>query len=154
MNSTSSIKRSSFFLVVAALAASLCLAFSLAACSGDNSGEAEAPVDPSKMISVHVTVDGTEAGQKVFFDDTVQVPEGSSAFDALEATKLEVLSKKSLGMGIYVAGIEGLMEKEKAPTSGWLFAINGETASLSSDAVEVADGDEMLWAWKLSGEME
>lgn len=135
----------------AAVAVTLALAlvvalFALVACGGSD----EPAADPNApQITVSVKIDGTEGEHGVIYDGDVQVPEGSSVYDALVATDVEVSSKKSLGMGTYVAGIDGLFEREIAKTSGWVYSVNGDVSSTSSDQYTVEDGDKVEWLFKV-----
>ena len=107
--------------------------------------------DADASMTVTLVVDATEHGDGVLFSGDVQVPEEGTVKDALEASGLTLSTRQSLGMGTYVAGINGIMEKAKASTSGWVFSVNGERSQYSCDAAKVDAGDAIEWDWKLDG---
>ena len=117
---------------------------------------ATSAVDESQLMVVSIRVDATEAKRgEVLFEGDVKVPkEGATVEDALRATNLAITAKSSLGIGTYVSGIDGVMEKEQAATSGWLFSVNGEKSSVSCDKVKLSEGDQIEWVWKLDGVSE
>lgn len=120
--------------------------FGIAACgSSDNSSSAQS----TSSINVSLKVDGTDGDHGVIYDGSVQVPEGSNVYDVLVASEVEMSSKQAMGMGAYVESIDGLREREKGPSSGWLFSVNGKVASVSCDQYEVADGDSVEWAYRI-----
>ena len=129
-----------------AIVSALALAFALAAgCSQGEGGGAPA----AETITVTCTIDGTEGGHGLIYDGTLELEQGSNVYDALLATEVDLSVKSSMGMGTYVAGIDGLMEKEQSNDSGWLYSINGEVASVGCDSYTLADGDAITWEWKL-----
>jgi hypothetical protein len=112
---------------------------------------ATSAVDESQLMTVSIKIDATESSRgAVLFEGDVKVPkDGATVEDALRATNLQISSKSSLGMGTYVSGIDGVMEKEQKATSGWIFSVNGEHSSQSCDKVAVSEGDQIEWAWYL-----
>ena len=47
----------------------------------------------------------------------------------------------------YVEGIHNLYEKDCGSTSGWLFFVNGESATRGCSEVAVQDGDRIEWVY-------
>jgi|GEM_PF-4706694 len=101
------------------------------------------------QITVALMIDGSEAGQGVIYDGAVIVPDDASVYDVMVASGVPLTVKSSMGMGTYISGIDGLMEKDQAQTSGWLYSVNGNKAGSSCDAIKVADGDQVEWTWRL-----
>ena len=94
-------------------------------------------------ISVYVCVEGIT---RTLFDGDVTVPEGSTAFDALTATGLNI-SSRDTEYGVYVYAIEGEEEKTfggETGWDGWSYEVNGDGNVGSLNTVTVNDGDSML----------
>lgn len=135
------------FVFSLALASVLVAGCSQGAAEGD-SGAGAAPAGDG-TISVTCTIDGTEGGHGVIYDGALSLPEGSNVYDALLATGVDLSVKASMGMGTYIEGIDGLMEKEQSPNSGWLFSVNGTISSVGCDSYFLEDGDAVEWVWKV-----
>lgn len=136
---------------LAACTAALALALTVAACGGvpaaGGSGDAGADdaQEQQATVSVSVTIDATAAeGESTTAD--VDVPEGSTVYDALVATGADVNASDS-EYGLYVAGINGLAQLDHGPMSGWLFTVNGEQVNEACSELEVADGDAVTWTY-------
>ena len=99
-----------------------------------------AAVDSAVKIECAVTVEG------YCESETVQIPEGGSVYDALNATGADVSARKS-AYGLYIEGINGRFEFDEGPTSGWVYTVNGERTSSSCDKFEVKAGDEIVWSY-------
>lgn len=48
---------------------------------------------------------------------------------------------------VYLAGIQYLYEQAHGELSGWMYFVNGVSASQSCDCLPLADGDSILWAY-------
>jgi hypothetical protein len=48
---------------------------------------------------------------------------------------------------IYVSGLQYLYEQAHGELSGWMFFVNGQSASRSCDQYALQDGDSILWAY-------
>ena len=108
----------------------------------------------SGMLTVNVTVDGS-AGGAGSGSATVSLPEGSTVYDALVATGVDVNARMTT-FGMYVAGINGLSEKATIngtyyPGSGWLYYVDGAWANRSSAVYQLADGMSIYWRFTLDG---
>lgn len=114
------------------------------------SSESSAPDPNAPQISVSLKIDGTEGDHGIIFDKDVQVAEGANVYDALLASEVELSVKNNLGMGTYIAGIDGLLERSHGSESGWLYAVNGEQPSVSSEKYTVKDGDNIEWTYKIN----
>ena len=98
-------------------------------------------------ISVHVLVDATHAGYGYFFDATLDIPEGSTVYDALVATGLSFG-----GSSNYVRSINGLAEKDITPQSGWMYAVNGNVPMTPAGAYTLSAGDNLRWYYVTSAQ--
>ena len=47
----------------------------------------------------------------------------------------------------YIEGIHNLYEKDCGSMSGWVFLVNGQSASMGCSEIEVADGDTIEWTY-------
>lgn len=135
---------------VAAGMAALVLAVTVAACGGtatDSGADAssETTQEEQAVVTATVEIDGTAGeGESTTYD--VEVPEGSTVYDALVATGADVNASDS-DYGMYVEGIDGLASGDYGDMSGWMFEVNGEMAEVSCSELEVADGDEIVWTY-------
>ena len=123
----------------------------LVSCGSQAANTADSTSADASTIEVSLRIDGTEGDHGIIYDGTVSVPEESSVYDALVASGVDMKSKSSSGMSAYVSEIDGLAEREGGPTSGWLYAVNGEAGTTSCDKVFLHDGDAVEWAWKKDG---
>jgi len=129
------------------------------------SASTSASTDPAgSTISVHVIVDCNDPVQEgireavaicpsgIMFDETLTLPQATTALDGLKATGLTV--SMAPGAFVYVNGINSLAERitNDYPMSGWMFYINGEMAMDSCDNIVLNDGDELLWKYSLTFE--
>jgi hypothetical protein len=48
---------------------------------------------------------------------------------------------------VYLAGIHYLYEQAHGELSGWMYFVNGQSASQSCDRLPLSDGDSILWAY-------
>ena len=53
-------------------------------------------------------------------------------------------------MGLYVAAVGGLAEKEHGGESGWKYSVNGADPQMSSAAYALHDGDVVAWRYVTS----
>lgn len=87
----------------------------------------------------------------VFFAaQTVLVQEGSTAFDALLATRLPV-SSSGYGASTLVSAILSLGNGAAGAASGWLYLVNGEVPDVSAGAYVVAADDTIVWRYTVTG---
>lgn len=47
--------------------------------------------------------------------------------------------------GLYVVGINGLMEGDKGASSGWTYTVNGSMPMMSAEKCKVKPGDTIVW---------
>lgn len=122
--------------------------------SKSSSGGSTSASSQYGMLTVNVTVDGS-AGGAGSGSATVSLPEGSTVYDALVATGVDV-NARTTTFGMYVAGINGLSEKATIngtnyPRSGWLYYVDGAWANRSSAAYQLVDGMSIYWRFTLDG---
>lgn len=103
-----------------------------------------APAASSQTIVVRVLVTSDAVGGMVNLDTQVEIPVGGSAYDALVATGIPV-NARNTQYGVYVAGINGLVEKQHGGASGWLYAVNGATPGFSAASFMLSAGDTVEW---------
>lgn len=142
--------RKNLLATLVAPVAALALALTVAACgAATTSGGADSATGASQeqqaTVAVSVTIDATAGeGESTTFD--VDVPEGSTVYDALVATGADVNASDS-DYGMYVQGIGGLAGGDFGDMSGWMFEVNGEMAEVGCSQLEVADGDAIVWTY-------
>lgn len=120
--------------------------------SKSSSGGSTSSSSQRGALTVNVTVDGS-AGGAGSGSATVSLPEGSTVYDALVATGVDVNARMTT-FGMYVAGINGLSEKATIngtnyPRSGWVYYVDGNFADRSSAAYQLADGMNIYWCFTL-----
>lgn len=120
--------------------------------SKSSSGGSTSSSSQRGALTVNVTVDGS-AGGAGSGSATVSLPEGSTVYDALVATGVDVNARMTT-FGMYVAGINGLSEKATIngtnyPGSGWVYYVDGNFSDRSSAAYQLADGMNIYWCFTL-----
>ncbi len=87
----------------------------------------------------------------VILDETVvAIEEGDTVYDILSRVTAEagiIVSTQSYGDFLYVDGIGGLFAAYCGDYSGWMFSVNDEYPDYSCEAIEVADGDVIVFAY-------
>ena len=127
----------------------LVMTFAMTACGGG----ADAPADDSAMISVEIGIDyPDESGVADVEDAVVEIPEGGSVMDALnayaEANDCEMLMDETSATP-YVVSIGGIAATDVA---GWVYEVNDEMVMETADAYVVSAGDEISWDFETWGE--
>ena len=151
--------------LVAALIGVLMSLFLLSGCAAENggsssqsssSGDAGSSVHSSDSaaseaydeLMVSVEIDPSAAAGKVsdeidttvFGPEEVFLEEGSTAYDALVATGVEVEGDPS-----FVTSIDGLAAGAAGPTSGWMYEVNGESPSVAANEYGLSEEDQVRW---------
>ena len=134
-----------------AVATALALALTFAACSATTSDtttsdtSSETTQEQQATVTATVEIDATAAdGESTSYD--VEVEEGSTVYDALVATGVDVNASDS-DYGMYVMGIGGLASGDYGDMSGWTYEVNGEMAEVNCSELEVSDGDQIVWTY-------
>lgn len=113
------------------------------------SGAGAAPAPSPATVTVRVSVGSQAVGNPVSASGTYTFEQGATAYDALCALGLPVNVRDS-AMGLYVAAIGGLAEKEHGGESGWKYSVNGADPQMSSAACALHDGDVVAWRYVTS----
>lgn len=118
---------------------------SSAASQAQNESSSSA-AEAQEEITVQVSIDSSAVDNIVTADSSQTLPAGSTAYDALLTTGLDVQSAES-AYGEYVSSIDGLAEKQHGDMSGWGFMVNGEYPTTSASSCELNDGDTVTWIY-------
>ena len=97
-------------------------------------------------ISVNLKVDATDYDAGILYDGDITIEEGKTIYDALIASELD-LDVGSMSGSVYIDGIGGIVASKVAPTSGWLFTVNGETSNVGVDSYTLKDGDKIVFTF-------
>lgn len=110
----------------------------------ETSPESPAPQVPT--ITVSILVDSSAATGLGFpatmASGTMELPAGTSAYDALARTGLSLGGSSS-----YVSSINGLAEKAMGATSGWTYSVNGSTPMTAACNYALESGDSLCWRY-------
>jgi len=123
--------------------------------SGGSSGKQD-PTPSANKITVRISIDSSEAHEKEsswpasMGSYTVELNEGASVLDALEATGVKISSRGNT-KSKYVVAINSLAEKAIESSSGWVFTVNGTRDSRSCAQYTLNDGDNVEWSFTLKG---
>lgn len=112
--------------------------------SGSSAATTAPAPAPSNTVTVSVSVSSSEVGNPVSSSGTFTFNKGATAYDALCALGLSV-NASNTSMGVYVAAIGGLAEKEHGGKSGWMYAVNGVNPNYSAGGYKLQDGDSVSW---------
>ena len=93
----------------------------------------------SDSINVHIKV-GDPEGETFLSKTKYTVEEGTTVYELLEMTGLEIVSKNSL-YGTYVSSIEGLAEFDEGDESGWMYRVNKKFPSYSISSYILCSND-------------
>lgn len=114
----------------------------LCGCS-ENSGNTVP--DDKTVISCTITV------EDFCSDKAIEISEGGTVYDVLKATGAELSARKSTH-GLYIEGINGRFEFDEGPTSGWVYTVNDERATVSCDEYQVEADDVIVWEYVINYE--
>lgn len=110
----------------------------------------EQPVTPPttpQTKQVYVEIQGMSS---ILSKQAVTLQQNATALDALttaaKANNIDVAIRETT-YGLYVEGINGLMEMQHGKTSGWMYAVNGEFPERSADQQVVNAGDTVVWTY-------
>lgn len=99
--------------------------------------------DDATEITVTVEVTGSFEDTTVDSTGEYTIAKDASALDALQATDLQVTVEDSQ-YGAYVTSIDGLTAEG---SNGWLYAVNGESPTVSAGDCQLSDGDTVTWSY-------
>lgn len=129
--------------LVLALALAMGCVCGLAACA-----ESEAPAEAQQtqaVMTVRVDVTAPDPAGSLF-SGSLELSEGATALDALEATGVEYVAEDSQ-YGKFVSSIGGVANGETSATAGWTYSVNGEMAMESCDVLVLSNGDSLTWEY-------
>lgn len=133
-------KRAAIWLVALLL---LISSLAVSGCAVGKSADSPSSTEIAGQAEMSATVvlnacDGVEAQQC-----SVVLPEGATAFDALEASGIEFTAEDS-EYGVYVTSVAGV---EASGMSGWVYTLNGEDVFEGCDSLVLSDGDSVEWSF-------
>ena len=119
-----------------------------------DSSRTETKIVGTVTMSVRCDTIAGEGG-KVPDDGTVidkaeyKIHKGDTVYDVLVsgAKKNEVLLDTKGTKNVYVSGIAGIYEFDFGDLSGWVYHVNGESASVGASSYELHDGDNIEWLY-------
>lgn len=83
-------------------------------------------------------------------ETTCEIEQGDTVYDVLaEVTAKSKIHLETSGTNdsVYVEGINNIYEFDYGELSGWMYYVNGETASVSCGEYVLSDGDTVQWAY-------
>ena len=81
---------------------------------------------------------------------TVTVTEGATVYDALKKVCSQngiTLNEKNSMFGKYIAGINGIDEKDCGAYSGWLYSVNGTSPNVGVSSYKLRNGDSIVLSY-------
>lgn len=134
---------------ITVLLMSLIMVFALAACGGGSGSEGESGTTMTVVMEIDYP---DESGLAEVEDVKVEIPEGGSVLDALnayaDANGCEIVMDNSSEMP-YVTSIGGVAA---TATAGWVYEVNDEMVMETADACVLKNGDEVSWSFESWGE--
>lgn len=149
----------SYLVILAAACAALLLLFTLDIQSpGSYYRQQELPEgEPVGSVTLEIRCDTLPAGTPGVPADGALLPctafplyPGDTVYDILTRAarqyRIPLDARGGQGM-MYLAGIHYLYEQAHGELSGWMYFVNGQSASQSCDQLLLSDGDSILWAY-------
>lgn len=117
--------------------------------SGSGSGGSGGPSTKNK--TVYISIEKRSIGERDILSKTkVTFHDGDTVFDVLK----QIADEKGIdidytgsGSSLYIQGINGLMEFDKGPLSGWMYSVNGKFLNKSVGEYRVKDGDNIRFQY-------
>ena len=81
---------------------------------------------------------------------TISVCEGDTAYDVLIKVCNDngiTVSQKSTVYGKYIAGLNGIDEKDCGKSSGWLYSVNGTYPPKACNLCNIKNGDKIVFRY-------
>lgn len=119
-----------------------------------SSGSSGSGGSGSSYITARVTVRGDDAMGTLISGYSVSVPNGSSAWDAVKAALDGNGLSYTNPTGNYVQEINGLAEFDRGVNSGWLYNVNGKTATVGIGDHIIKNADAILVRYVLDYTLE
>jgi hypothetical protein len=95
--------------------------------------------------TIHVYAEDPSAMETWISRRTITVPVGSSAFDVFDAALGNAGIQYTEVSDSYISVINGLSEYDNGPNSGWLYEVNGESATVGCRDYVVSAGDKIVF---------
>lgn len=135
---------------ILAVLMTLVMVFAMTACGNNGSASTGSSADGSAgTITVEIDIDyPDESGIADVEDMKIDVPEGSTVLDALnayaDANNCEILMDEA-SQTPYVVSIGGVAATD---TAGWVYEVNDEMVMESADACVLKAHDEVSWEFE------
>ena len=105
-------------------------------------------------VSVSIRCDRIMSGSDaiILSETDIEFAENDSVYDVLVAAAREnriLLDASGTGDFVYIAGINNIAEFDYGELSGWMFRVNGDSASLGCGEYKVHNGDKIEWVYTL-----
>jgi hypothetical protein len=97
---------------------------------------------------VHVRVEGQT---RTIFGPTAPVVDASNALAALDAASVAGEFYFHLTTTSFGPYVDQIGRYSAGGSSGWVFKVNGVSPPVGADAVQLKDGDSVLWYWATFG---
>ncbi|WP_102347529.1 DUF4430 domain-containing protein [Bacillus sp. Marseille-P3661] len=115
---------------------------------GNNPGGDNGPVNNTEQKTVQVIVKGLNGTN--ILDRTISVTGNPTPYSVLiEAIGTGNVNINGSGSTTYVTGINGLMEFDHGPESGWNYSVNGQFPTASAGAYLLENGDQVRWLYTI-----
>jgi cytoskeletal protein RodZ len=113
--------------------------------SNSQTSSSETTTNPKETITIRVKITGVN---NTIASGSVSVEKDASAYSTLkEFCTSKGISVSSSGSNsfVYVKGINGLMEKQHGPLSGWMYKVNGSSPNVSAGSYSLSNNDQLEW---------
>jgi prenyltransferase beta subunit len=106
----------------------------------------------ASMPYVSLQVSGGSVKGTIYPLNQVSLQNGDTPYSVL-ARSLGAGRVAASGSGsrLYVQGIDGLLEFDHGPLSGWVYSVNGQFPSGSAGSYMLANGDKVAWLYTMDG---
>ena len=105
---------------------------------------------PTVALAARVTV-RVEGKTQTVFGATPRPVQASNALDALERASLAGEFFYHVTTASFGSYVDQIGRYPAGGTAGWVFKVNGASPPVGADAVELKDGDTVLWYWAQFG---
>jgi hypothetical protein len=107
-------------------------------------------VVPAVSLAARVTV-RVEGRTQTIFGPAPRVVEASNALEALERASAAGEFFYHLTTASFGRYVDQIGRYPASGTAGWVFKVNGASPPVGADAVQLRDGDTVLWYWAQFG---
>lgn len=131
----------------------LALAASLFLLTQSNKHTTNTYRNSDRQDSTTITILGPSGEDTLLAETPIQITPNESVFDAsVKALKASNLPFKASGSGLtgYMVSINNLSQRDKGPTSGWLYKVNDIFPSEGPGAYKLKKGDKITWVYTVN----